>query len=532
MPFILSPGLDGYHACIRTSFSSEALIYTSNMMMTQRTSAPPLRQGGEPWGDVSSANVIVVGEKGHFLLAGALTAFRSLTIFRAVCDNNCITAIEMTQPDIRPGESPEETLVLEGEDWRALLKQYAETAARRNGVGLIPAKRNMTGYCSWYYYYDKVTEAQMRENVAALGANRNLYVAEYAQIDDGYQTFQGDWLDQGEMWPHPLKDIASEIMDSGMKAGIWTMPATASTASRVYREHPDWFVKDTSGETVVQRGWSPEPNHLWACLDATIPEVREHIAHIFKTFRTWGFTYFKMDGLTYGLQRGVRRDPQATVVSAYRMLLKTIRDAVPDAVIMGCNAPFLPSLGLIDNCRVSNDTSRSFWQDAASESLLTCGCNILDAFHVSMANFWMFDRWFRADPDVVMARQDNAFYSRNQAKFSVLAGIMTGVSLTSDHLGTIDAERLKLLAKAQNIRMRDVQPLLDTPPYAWPMVYEGSIDGQRAVAVVNDTLQVRTWRMQELGMSENCFDLLDEKPICGKLRLESEDAVLLVKAHR
>jgi len=520
--------MDGYRARIATDLPAGAVVYTNNMMMAAMSPLPALTAGMQSWGDIPSSNVIVAGADGHFVLAGAVTAFRSLTLLRAVYENRRITGIEIYQPDIRPGEAPEETVILEGTDWRELLTRYADIAAEKMGVTPIRAEKNMTGYCSWYYYYKDVTQAHMLENIDALAANRSPYAAEYVQIDDGYQTFQGDWLDQCDSWPAPLREMAEKITSGGMKAGIWTMPTTASTASRVYREHPDWFVGDGRGGTAVLPGWTPPPDNLWACLDATIPEAREHIAKVFKTFRSWGFTYFKMDGLYFGLQKGVRRDPDATVVSAYRLLLKTIREAVPDALIMACSAPFLPSLGLVDNVRVSNDTSRYFRAGRVpANAPHTCGCSIGDAFHITMANFWCFDRWFRADPDVVMARQDNAFYTRGQAKISVLGGIMTGISLTSDHLGTISPERNALLAKAQNIRMRDARPL-NSIPNIWPMEFEGLIDGRRAVALVNDTDGPKTWKLADLGLPEHCFDLLDDRKVFSELTMEHSDAALLV----
>ena len=519
---------DGFFSVIKTDFPVGSLVYTNNMMMAQSCPLPALTGDQHFWGDISSTNVIVVGKEGHFLLVGAVTALRSLTMLRAVYENRRITRIEMFQPDIKNGETPEETVILEGEDWRELLTQYADIAAEKMGVKPIDADKNMTGYCTWYYYYKDVSEAHMLENIDALAANRTPYSAEYVQIDDGYQTFQGDWLDQCGSWPTPVKEIAARITGAGMKAGIWLMPTTASTASRVYREHPDWFVKDENGETVTSPGWSPAPDNLWACLDATVPEACEHIAGVFRTFRSWGFTYFKMDGLNFGLQRGVRHDRNATPVSAYRKLLQTIREAVPDAVLLGCTEPFLPSLGLIDNGRVSNDTSRYFHSSTTvSNAPQLCGCSIADAFHISMSNFWFFDRWFRADPDVIMARQDNAFYTRGQAKISVLAGIMTGVSLTSDNLSTIDAGRNALLAKAQDIRMRDVRPLKSIPN-VWPVEFEGSVDGKRAVALINDTGAVKTWKLADLGLPENCQDILDDRKIFHEITMESYDAALLI----
>ena len=519
--------MDGWHGAIKTDFPAAAMVYTTNMMMAQSSPLPALTSSALFWGDIPSSNVIVVGCKDHYLLAGAVTAFRSLTLLRAVYENRRITGIEMYQPDIKPGEKPEKTVILEGPDWRTLLTEYADIAAKKMRVKPISAEKNMTGYCTWYYYYKDVTQQHMLENIEALTANRSPYTAEYVQIDDGYQTFQGDWLDRCDSWPTPLEDVAQKIIAGSMKAGIWTMPTTASTVSRVYREHPDWFVKNEKGETATLPGWSPAPDNQWACLDATVPEAREHIANVFKTFRSWGYTYFKMDGLYFGLQRGIRRDPDATAVSAYRLLLKTIREAVPDSLIMACSAPFLPSLGLVDNARVSNDTSRYFHGPQESKNApMLCGCSIQDAFHITMANFWCFDRWFRADPDVVMARQDNAFYTRGQAKISVLGGIMTGISLTSDHLGTINPERNALLAKAQNIRMGDVRPL-NSVPNIWPMEFEGTIDGKRAVAVVNDTDGVKTWKLADLGLPEHCYDLLDDRKVFNEITMNGEDAALL-----
>ena len=519
---------DCFRAVFPVDFPPNALVYTANMIMAQSSPIPPLTSELSFWGDLSSSNVIVVGCENHFILAGAVTAFRSLTILRAIYENRRISRIEMCQPEIRSGEQPEETVILEGSDWRELLTQYADLAARKMGVGPIRAEKNMIGYCTWYYYYKDVSEAHMLENIDALKVNRSPYAAEYVQIDDGYQTFQGDWLDQCDSWPTPLQDVAAMIINGGMKAGIWTMPTTASTASRVYREHPDWFVKNEQGETVTLPGWTPPPDNHWACLDATVPEACEHIANVFRTFRSWGYTYFKMDGLYFGLQKGVRRNPDATSVSAYRLLLKTIRDAVPDSLIMACSAPFLPSLGLVDNVRVSNDTSRYFRgprNPGNAPSL--CGCSISDAFHISLSNFWCFDRWFRADPDVIMARQDNAFFTRGQAKISVLGGIMTGVSLTSDHLGTINPERNALLAKAQNIRMREVRPL-NSIPNIWPMEFEGTIEGKRSVALVNDTEGVKTWKLTDLGLPEHCYDLLDDRKVIHEITMNGENAALLI----
>ena len=79
-------------------------------------------------------------------------------------------------------------------------------------------------------------------------------------------------------------------------------------------------------------------------------------------------------------------------------------------------------------------------------------------------NWWMFDRWFRADPDTVMARQDNALYTLGEARISTLAAILTGVSITSDHLGTIAPERYRLLVEREPEILQKA-PLRDIASY-------------------------------------------------------------------
>ena len=518
-----------YKASIPLTYLSGNFVYTSFGTMTSASPVPCGRICNGWNDDVFSCDVIVCGdeENKQFVLAGALTAFRSLSFFTVKYRFRQFTEIEVQQPDIKAGEKPEELIILEGSDWRELLFEYADLSAEKVGVKKISSAKNMTGYCSWYYYYKDVTQAHLLENVEALVANRSVFAADYVQIDDGYQTRQGDWLERHANWPVPLDAIAKKITDNGMTAGIWIMPFVASSASKVYQEHPEWFVKDENGGTVTKPGWTPAPDNHWACLDLTQEVVQKHLQHVFRTFRSMGFTYFKMDGLCYGLQQGVRQDRNATSVSAFRQGLKAIRDAVPDCLLMACSGPFMPVMGLVDNVRVSNDTSRYFMNNPETRNFPIHDSSISAAARLSLSHFWKFDRWYRCDPDVLMARQDNAFYTRGEAKISVLSGIMTGVCITSDHLGTIASDRLDLLGKAQNLRMCDVKPVLTGYKCEWPSIYEGTLNGQRALALLNETPSSIRYIFSDLNLPDKCVDLLDEKKYFKEFELPSHDAVLL-----
>ena len=500
-------------------------IYRNAGTMNQRTVGERFYTAFSAYNsEVVSDDVIVVGHLGtrKFLLVGALTARRSLTHLSAVFRGRVLSEIRIVQPQIADDDpAPEEILVLRGDDWRALLSEYGRAVARAmRAVPRDGARPSVFGYCTWYYYYADVTERDLLENVDTLAARRDVFPARYVQIDDGYQTFQGDWNDQDASWPTPLRDIAARIRSKGMEAGIWTMPFHASTASRVFREHPEWFVRDDSGNPLVAQGWSPPPDDKWVTLDTSREDVLEHLRTIFRTFREWGFTYFKMDGLGFALVDGVRHDPAATPVSAFRQGLQAIREAVPDSFLLGCSQHFLPCVGLCDGVRFSDDTQ------ARSGSIVA-------AVQCTLNRFWMFP-WYEADPDVLIARQDRGDVTPGDARISVLGGILTGFCLTSDNLATIAPERLGILAKAVSLRMRDVRPLYDVSPFEWPRLFLGTVDGRPACALVNygDAFyEVRKADIEGMDPAGSFEEVLaDAGPIGGDtIRVPAHDGWLVVQ---
>ena len=523
---------DHYRASLAVDFPPSAgFVYRAWGNMGARDPMPCLLAISAAAGEIASDDVIVIGDSAsrRYLLAGALTAFRSQTFFRVIRRGGRFTRIEADQPDIRNGETPEEILVLEGNDWRELLFQYAETAAKRMNAPSFDTSKNMTGYCTWYYYYKNVCGQDLLDNLDALAANRNAFSAEYVQIDDGYQKRHGDWLEQCGSWHFSMKEAAERIQAKGMKPGIWIMPFVASTASRIFQEHPGWFVRDENGEAVRRRGWTPPPEQEWCCLDGTHPEVQKYMIHVFSSMREMGYEYFKLDGLGYGMTDGVRYDRTATAVSAFRELLRIIRETVPDSLLMACSEPFMPCLGFFDNARVSCDTSRSFSLEGnPNRNFPLLGANILNAAHQTLSNFWKYDCWFRCDPDILMARQDNAFYTLGEAKFSVLTGILSGVSFTSDRLDTIAPDRLRLLGLAQKYRMRRPRPFRCVP-CQWPIFYEGTMEGKRAVAVFNDSAKELSCNFRELELPENCIEILTGKAVRRVMSLPAHDAALFTE---
>ena len=72
------------------------------------------------------------------------------------------------------------------------------------------------GYTSWYNYYQNINEEIILKDLDALDSRFNIF-----QIDDGYETFVGDWLDiDQKKFPNGLKPIVDKIHEKGFKAGI------------------------------------------------------------------------------------------------------------------------------------------------------------------------------------------------------------------------------------------------------------------------------------------------------------------------
>jgi alpha-galactosidase len=116
--------------------------------------------------------------------------------------------------------------------------------------------------------------------------------------------------------------------------GLWLAPLIASKGSRLLREHPDWFVKDTltlepmSSDSETFGGWRDAP---WFALDACHPQVLAHLEGLFRYFRdTWHVRYFKLDALFWGaLHNGARYSDTCTRIEAYRLGMKAMRRGAP-----------------------------------------------------------------------------------------------------------------------------------------------------------------------------------------------------------
>jgi alpha-galactosidase len=230
------------------------------------------------------------------------------------------------------------------------LARWADGFARRMAVPGI--RRAPVGWCSWYHYFTKVTEADMLENLDAIG-DLGLPV-EVVQLDDGYQAAIGDWLTLSDRFTS-LPGLVQRIRGTGRRAGIWVAPFLVGQGSQVAARHRDWLVGGPDAPVDAGENWDQQ---MYA-LDTTHPEARAWLQEVFGTMRGWGIDYFKIDFI-YGAAIPGRRHADVTTVAAYRSGVELIRSAIGDAYLLGCGAPILPSVGLVDAMRISPDTAPKY----------------------------------------------------------------------------------------------------------------------------------------------------------------------------
>jgi alpha-galactosidase len=99
-------------------------------------------------------------------------------------------------------------------------------------------------YNTWNPFKGNINEKLIMELAdAAAAAGMKEFI-----IDDGWATNYGDWGIDKTKFPNGLKPVFDYIKSLGMKPGIWISVGSATPESKVYHEHPEWFVKGKDGE--------------------------------------------------------------------------------------------------------------------------------------------------------------------------------------------------------------------------------------------------------------------------------------------
>jgi alpha-galactosidase len=363
---------------------------------------------------------------------------RDLSLFSAV---SWTDGIEIAPKAVLASE----TLYLQPSTRPALaLERYGDALARE--MEALPVGEVTSGWCSWYYYFQDISEAEVLANLEFLTENRDVLPVEYVQIDDGYQSEIGDWLTPNEKFPHGMKWIADEIHARGYKAGIWLAPFLAGKKSRLFAEHPDWFVQfATGGPAIATMNWG----QMCHALDLTHPEVIRWVGATFRTIcQEWGYDYVKIDFIYAGAIDGVRHDPNVTRSQAYRRGLEAIRDAAGSRFILACGNPVGPSVGLVEGARIGPDVAPYWRSQMPDDSPMALSVpSAVNSIRNTITRFWTHGRLWANDPDCLLVRETDTSLAGDEVRaLTTVIALSGGMVLNSDKLAALSDARRELIS--------------------------------------------------------------------------------------
>ena len=175
-------------------------------------------------------------------------------------------------------------------DYFTTLNTYRQLMSKRGlRAALIPEESYEPIWCAWGYERN-FTIALMTgtlEKAKELGL-------EWAVLDDGWQTSEGDWQLDRKKFPQgeaDMKHLVTTINASGMKARLWIAPLAVDPGTDLLHDHTDMLLLDKDGAVQNITWW----NSFYLCpaYDKTIDYTK---ALVRKILGEWNFAGLKIDG--------------------------------------------------------------------------------------------------------------------------------------------------------------------------------------------------------------------------------------------
>jgi alpha-galactosidase len=313
--------------------------------------------------------------------------------------------------------------------------------------------------------------------------------------------------------------LAESIKKSGRRAGLWLAPLLAARSSRLFRDHPDWMLRDDRSRPVnAGMNWGEK---LYA-LDTSNLAVLDWLAGLMRQVRGWGYDYVKLDFLYAGALTGERRGDEPRE-QAYRRSLEVIRDVLgEDVYLLACGAPILPSLGIADALRVGPDTAGE-WEIHRDAVLLSSASlpGAKNAVRTTLHELWL-NPLIQVDPDVCFFTSRQNSLTPGQRQLLQDLALICGFKSTSDLPQWLSPEEREALRQFLEDRSQPVQEgryafrigerLVDFTPFVGPPQTPSGLDRIQAPLI--------GWAADQLWVMR-AFDRMQRKSL-KKLRKELE----------
>ena len=177
----------------------------------------------------------------------------------------------------------------EGDHFRPLDAYRRLMAERGIAAPAIPDTSYAPVWCAWGYGRD-FTKAEV---LTAMTKAKAIGL-EWAVLDDGWQTSEGDWKLNRTKFPRgdaDMKAFADQIKAAGMRPRLWLAPLAADPGTDLLRDHSDMLLLDRNGAAQNVSFW----NAFTLC-PAYQPTVDYFRGQVRRILSDWGYEGLKLDG--------------------------------------------------------------------------------------------------------------------------------------------------------------------------------------------------------------------------------------------
>ncbi|EIE88697.1 hypothetical protein RO3G_13408 [Rhizopus delemar RA 99-880] len=347
--------------------------------------------------------------------------------------------------------------VFQGKETSDLTEIWSRYATYYDSQHAFRNPDHLTGWSSWYNFYERVTEADVLASLKAF--EQHPYPIDVFQIDDGYQVQIGDWLDVDKnKFPRGMKALADDIIQQGKMPGIWIAPYAVGFNSTIVEEHPDWLLKYPNSNQLLVAG--PNWGGFYA-LDIYNPEAQAYLERVFdEVLDTWGFKLLKLDFLfAAAMVPRLGKSRGEIMWDATDLIVKLTRKR---ALILGSGVPLPSTWGKFEYNRMSSDASP--WWDHTVLKLANVRERVstLNALTSTLNRWPIGSRMLGGDPDVFFIRSDNNKLSVEEKHTLLIVNIILGqLTLMSDNVNLYNESEHRLYGsifpkpEAQNIHAID-----------------------------------------------------------------------------
>jgi Melibiase len=372
----------------------------------------------------------------------------NLLVSKAAAGTNSFVAESVHAPlvTLRPGQTIRSTplLIMSAANPYAALERYAGAVGKAHRAR---TRSIVNGWSSWFYTLSQVSEAEMVANSAFAAKHLKPFGLEYIQVDEGFQRWHGDW-EGNERFPHGMKWLADRIRSDGFKPGIWLSPYVISEPTEVFREHPEWLVKNPDGSPQRIGNWPADaappadekPRRY--CLDITHPGAARWLHRLVDTVANdWGYEMIKIDFVAWSILAARRyHDSAVSSAQAYRRGMEIMRRAAGDRChILECG-PGATTVGLIDSMRIEADVYYGFAEAAWDTYFRHPACSASAA----AKRFYFHKRTWINDVDHLCTDLLNNQQAEAAATLIAMSG---GNMMSGDRLTHLEPYKIEVLKK-------------------------------------------------------------------------------------